>query len=213
MEEREHPPEDIEVARVDRGEPNLEVIEPDRLLAIPLQDCGFLDVASRPGSEAQVADFGARLAGRANELAAETGRQYKLEAISKALYENYFNAAKHGMEYNGGPIRIQWVLGAETCTLVVADEDERIKQDFDPLYYARMPMEDFLAQDFEHPPGGHLGIVKLVGRRVPGEETEGYILPSDIAWERIENQNGERVGTKVTWTARSSAGHKTWPTT
>ena len=191
----------------------MDIIEPVQLPETPLQDNGCLYVASRQGSEVQAADFGARLADRANELAAEIGREYRIEAISKAIFENYFNAAKHGMEYNGGPIRIQWVLGTETCTLVVADEDERVRQDFDPLYYARMPMEEFLAQDFEHPPGGHLGIVKLIGRRVPGEETEGYILPGDIAWDRIENQNGERVGTKVTWTVRSLAAHTTCPTT
>lgn len=182
----------------------MDIVEPVQLPETSVQDSNCLYVASRQGSEVQVADFGVRLADRANELAADIGREYRSEAISKALFESYFNAAKHGMQYGGGPILIQWVLGAETCTLVVADEDERVRQDFDPLRYARMSLEEFLEQDFEHPPGGHLGIVKLVGRRAPGEETEGYILPGDITWDRIENQNGERVGTKVTWTVRSA---------
>ena len=213
MEKQEHPQEEVRIPRVDRGEPKSDLIEPAQLPETPLQDSGCLYIASRQSSEVQVADLGARLADRANELAAEIGREYRSEAISKALFENYFNAAKHGMEYNGGPIQIQWVLGAETCTLVVADEDERVRQDFDPLYYAKMPMEEFFEQDFEHPPGGHLGIVKLVGRRAPGEETEGYILQNDISWDRIENQNGERVGTKVKWTVRSLALDTTCPTT
>jgi len=203
MAEQEHPQEELKIPRVDRGELPSDIIEPAQLPEAALQDTGCLYVASRQSSEAQVADFGARLAGRANELAAEIGREYRAEAISKALFENYFNAAKHGMQYNGNPILIQWLLGAETCTLVVVDEDDRVRQDFDPLRYARMPMEEFLMQDFENPPGGHLGIVKLVGRKAPGEETEGYILSNDITWDRIENRNGERVGTKVTWTVRS----------
>lgn len=211
MQEQEHPQEEVRIPRVETGEPPSDIIEPVQLLEILLRDSGCLYVASRQSSEAHVADFGERLAGRANELAAEVGREYRSEAISKALFENYFNAAKHGMEYNGGPIRIQWALGARTCTLVVVDKDERVRQDFDPLYYAKMPMEEFLEQDFEHPPGGHLGIVKLVGRRAPGEETEGYILPNDITWDRIENPNGGRVGTKVTWTVRSLAAPTTCP--
>jgi len=145
--------------------------------------------------------LGKNIERKAQEIAGQQGREYKEGAISLGVVEIGVNAIKNGMKYSGEPVFIGWKLGPEVCEFTIIDSG---KEDFDPLKYPRMTIEQLVELPDVGVSGGHMGIRMLYGSITPGEETEGLLRKEDIKWIPIRNEKGERIGTKVEFKARST---------
>jgi hypothetical protein len=145
--------------------------------------------------------LGRNIEAKAQEIANKEGREYKNGAISLGVTEIGVNAVKNGMKYSGEPVFIGWKLGPEVCEFTVIDSG---REDFDPLRYARMTVEQMLAVPDIGAAQGHSGIIMLYGSIAPGEESGGLLRKEDIQWIAVRNERGERIGTKVEFKVRST---------
>ena len=182
-------------------ESEIQLLNPEDLREVPIGERGRILLRSLPDSLSDISAFGERLDEMTQTIAETEGREYKSRAVYDGVYETAYNAVKHGMNWSGKPISIEWNLGAEKSGFIITDSGEK---EFDPLKYAKMPLEEYYDQpDFEQK-GGHAGVIRVVGKLVPGEDdVEPPIKPGDIEWIALRDGEGNRVGTKTVFKVQS----------